>query len=184
LVGTVALVVFLRGINVGGHRSFRPAMFARELEHLGAINIGAAGTFVIRRRITRAKLRAELLRKLPFQADIVICKHQDIVRLLSRNPFAGYRLKPDMVRFVSVLSQRPRLTPSTPISMPSQGPWLVKILARENRFVVGLYRRHMKVIGYLGTLDRIFGVRVTTRNWHTLGAIARALDEDTVDGGL
>ena len=50
------------------------------------------------------------------------------------------------------------LAPTTPICMPSQGPWLVKILARENRFVVGLYRRHMKVIGYLGTLDRIFGV--------------------------
>ena len=41
---------------------------------------------------------------------------------------------------------------------------MVRILARENRFVVGLYRRHMKVIGHLGTLDRVFGVPVTTRN--------------------
>jgi uncharacterized protein (DUF1697 family) len=174
----VALVVFLRGVNVGGHRSFRPAMLARQLKHLGAINIGAAGTFVIRRRITQARLRAELTRRLPFEARIAICKHQDIVKLLSKNHFAGHRLRPDMVRFVSVLSQAPRLASTTPICMPSQGPWLVKILARENRFVVGLYRRHMKVIGYLGTLDRIFGVPVTTRNWNTLGAIARALDDD------
>ena len=174
----MALVVFLRGINVGGHRSFRPAMLARQLKHLGAINIGAAGTFVIRRRITQARLRAELTRRLPFEARIAICKHQDIVKVLSKNHFAGHRLRPDMVRFVSVLSQAPRLASTTPICMPSQGPWLVKILARENRFVVGLYRRHMKVIGYLGTLDRIFGVPVTTRNWNTLGAIARALDDD------
>ncbi|MBY0496071.1 MAG: DUF1697 domain-containing protein [Cyanobacteria bacterium] len=41
----MALVVFLRGVNVGGHRTFRPAALAKQLEHLGAINIGAAGTF-------------------------------------------------------------------------------------------------------------------------------------------
>jgi hypothetical protein len=41
----VALVVFLRGANVGGHRTFRPAVLARDLEHLDAVNIGAAGTF-------------------------------------------------------------------------------------------------------------------------------------------
>jgi uncharacterized protein (DUF1697 family) len=33
----------------------------------------------------------------------------------------------------------------------------------------------MKAIGYLGTLDRHFGVPVTTRNWNTMTAIARVL---------
>jgi hypothetical protein len=33
----------------------------------------------------------------------------------------------------------------------------------------------MKAIGYLGTLDRLFGVPVTTRNWNTIAAIARVL---------
>jgi hypothetical protein len=58
-----------------------------------------------------------------------------------------------------------------------QGKWLLKVLGREGRFVFGLYRRHMKVIGYLGKLDRIFGVRATTRNWNTIGAIAKILEE-------
>jgi len=44
----VALVVFLRGVNVGGHRTFRPSVLARELEHLDAVNIGAAGTFGVK----------------------------------------------------------------------------------------------------------------------------------------
>ena len=60
----MALVVFLRGVNVGGHRRFRPSTLAAELKHLGALNIGTAGTLVIRARITRAKLRAELTRRL------------------------------------------------------------------------------------------------------------------------
>jgi hypothetical protein len=38
-----------------------------------------------------------------------------------------------------------------------------------------MYRRHMKVIGLLGTLDRLYGVPVTTRNWNTIVAIARVL---------
>jgi uncharacterized protein (DUF1697 family) len=64
------------------------------------------------------------------------------------------------------------------MSFPSSGEWLLKILARDNRFVFGVYRRHMKVISYLGTLDRLFGVPVTTRNWNTITAIARVLGNE------
>jgi uncharacterized protein (DUF1697 family) len=63
------------------------------------------------------------------------------------------------------------------VSFPATGKWLLKILATDKRFVFGLYRREMKAIGYLGALDRVFGVPVTTRNWNTITAIAEALDE-------
>ena len=171
----MALVVLLRGVNVGGHRTFRPSTLAGELKHLDAVNIGAAGTFVIRQPVTRAQLRAELARRLPFDAEIMICEGREIVRLMSQNHFADYPLRPDIVRFVSVLSKAPGSTLSTPMSLPSTGKWLLKILARDNRFVFGVYRRHMKVIGYLGTFDRLFGVPVTTRNWNTITAIAKVL---------
>ena len=36
----------------------------------------------------------------------------------------------------------------------------------------------MKVIGYLGGFDRLFGVPVTTRNWTTMTAIAGLLGEE------
>ena len=173
----MALVVLLRGVNVGGHRTFRPTTLVEQLKHLDVINIGAAGTFVIRRPVTQAQLRSELTRRLPFDAEIMICQGRDILRLISRNHFANLPARPDIVRFVSVLSRRPRSVPPTPISLPSSGPWLLKIVARENRFVLGMYRRHMKVIGYLGTLDRLFGVPVTTRNWNTITAIAKVLSK-------
>jgi uncharacterized protein (DUF1697 family) len=173
----MALVVLLRGINVGGHRSFRPTTLAAGLKHLDAVNIGAAGTFVIRRPISGAKLRAELARKLPFVAEIVICQAREIVGMMSGDPFAGQPVRPDVVRFVSFLSRRPRSAPPLPLRLPSTGAWLLRILAREGRFVFGMYRRHMKVIGYLGALDRLFGAPVTTRNWNTITAIARALGQ-------
>jgi uncharacterized protein (DUF1697 family) len=174
----VALVVFLRGVNVGGHRTFRPTELAAALKHLGAVNIGAAGTLVLRQPMTQARARAEVARRLPFVADIVVCQGRDIASLISKDPFEGQSIGPGVVRFVSVLSQRPRLTPSTPMQFPSSGQWLMKILTRRKRFVFGMYRRHMKVIGFLGALDRIYGVPVTTRNWNTIAAIAKVLRND------
>ena len=176
----MALVVLLRGVNVGGHRTFRPTTLAAQLKHLDAVNIGAAGTFVIRKPVTQAQLRAELVSRLPFDTEIMICQGREIVRLTRQNPFADQPVRPDIVRFVSVLSKRPRSAPSTPMRFPSSGKWLLKILARDNRFVFGVYRRHMKVISYLGTFDRLFGVPVTTRNWNTIAAIAGVLG----DGGI
>ena len=175
----MALVVLLRGVNVGGHKTFRPSTVAGQLKHLDAVNVGAAGTFVIRRPVSRAQLRAELSRRLPFDTEIMICEGREIVRLMSHNHFADHPVRPDIVRFVSVLSQRPRSAPSMPICFPSSGRWLLKVLARDDRFVFGQYRRHMKAIGYLGTLDRIFGVPATTRNWNTITAISRVLGETT-----
>lgn len=172
----MALVVLVRGLNVGGHRTLRPTRVAAALKHLGAVNIGAAGTFVIQRRIGRARLRNEVARRLPFAAEVVICEGREIVRLLSRAFFARQPVRADVVRFVSVLSRRPRASPPLPLRLPPRGEWLLKVLARDGRFVVGVYRRRMKVIGYLGSLDRVFGVPLTTRNWNTLAAIAKVLD--------
>jgi hypothetical protein len=38
-----------------------------------------------------------------------------------------------------------------------------------------MYRWHMKTIGYLGQLDRLFGGAATTRNWNTIVSIVRIL---------
>jgi len=179
----VALVVLLRGVNVGGHRTFRPSVLAEQLIHLDAVNIGAAGTFVIRRAVSRAQLRSEFARRLPFDAEIMICDGREIVRLMSHDHFAGERARPDIVRFVTVLSQSPRSAPSLPMCFPARGQWLLKILGRDNQFVFGVYRRNMKAIGYLGALDRIFGGPATTRNWNTVLAIAKSLGEKGPERG-
>jgi len=171
----MALVVLLRGLNVGGHKTFRPTVLAEQLKHFDPVNIGAAGTFVIRQPVTQARLRAELARRLPFDTEVIICQGRQIVGMMSQNPFTLQAVGPNIVRFVSVLSRGPRSEPSMPLSFPPRGRWLLKILARESRFVFGLYRRHMKVISHLGTLDRLFGVPVTTRNWNTITAIAKVV---------
>jgi uncharacterized protein (DUF1697 family) len=173
----MALVVFLRGVNVGGHRTFRPSILAHELRAYDVVNVGAAGTFVVRKPGSRARFRAALLRKLPFEAEVALCDGRDLLRLERENPFGAEPSRPDVVRFVTILSKAGRVRASLPITLPPRGRWLVRVIAAQHRFVFGLYRRHMKTIGYLGQIDKLADVPVTTRNWNTIVAIVRILKD-------
>jgi uncharacterized protein (DUF1697 family) len=171
----MALVVFLRGVNVGGHRTFRPSILARELSRYDVVNVGAAGTLVVRKPGPRAKFRAALLRKLPFEAEIVLCEGRDLMRLETENPFGTQPSPPDVVRFVSILSKAGGVRVPLPVMFPADGEWLVRVIASNGQFVFGEYRRHMKTIGYLGQIDKLYRVAATTRNWNTILAILRIL---------
>ena len=171
----MALVVFLRGVNVGGHRTFRPSILARALSDYDVVNVGAAGTFVVRKPRSRATFRAALLRKLPFEAEVVLCDGRDLIGLETENPFGTEPSRPDVVRFVSILTKAGRVRASLPVTLPPRGAWLLRLIASQNRFVFGVYRRHMKTIGYLGQIDKLVGAPATTRNWNTIVAIVRIL---------
>jgi uncharacterized protein (DUF1697 family) len=179
----MALVVFLRGVNVGGHKRFRPSVLAQELSAYGVVNVGAAGTFVVRKPGNIAKFRAELLRKLAFDTDIYLCDGRDLTRLLQENPFGTEPARPDVTRFVSVLAEADAPRPTLPIALPEDSEWLVRLIASDRQFVFGEYRRHMKTIGYLGQVDKLFGAKVTTRNWNTITALARILDRREAASG-
>jgi uncharacterized protein (DUF1697 family) len=171
----MALVVFLRGVNVGGHRTFRPSVLARRLSAYDVVNVGAAGTFVVRKPGSRARFRAALLAKLPFEAEVVLCEGRDLLRLERENPFSAEASTADVVRFVSILAKPGGVRAALPVTFPSDGEWLVRVMAAEGQFVFGMYRRHMKTIGYLGQIDKLYGVPATTRNWNTIMALVRIL---------
>ena len=171
----MALIVFLRGVNVGGHRTFRPSIFARELSDYDVVNVGAAGTFIVRKPGSRAKFRTALLRNLPFDAEVVLCDGRDLIRLEADNPFGPEPSPPDVVRFVSILSKAGGVRPSLPVTFPPDGDWLVRVIASKGQFVFGVYRRHMKTITYLGQIDKLYRVPATTRNWNTMMTIVRIL---------
>jgi len=171
----MALIVFLRGINVGGHRAFRPSQLARELAMYDAVNVGAAGTLVIRKPGVRTKFLADLRHKVPFDATIAFCDSRDLIRLERDNPFAAEPTRSDVVQFVSILSKAGRRRVSLPIALPEGGEWLVRILGAKNRLVYGVYRRRMKTIGYLGQIDRLFAAPATTRSWTTILSVLRIL---------
>ena len=175
LLAAMSSVVFLRAVNVGGTNTCRPAMIAKQLSKFGVVNIGAVGTFVVREDVSESSLRAAIAKKLPFKSEIMICRAKQIVDLVSKDPFSRQPSGPDVTRFVSVLHKRPRALPSLPLSLPSDKEWLLKIIAIPDRFVLGVYRRQMKAISYLGKIEKILGVPATTRSWNTIEKVANIL---------
>lgn len=160
---------------MGGHRTFRPSIVAKSLAEFGVVNVGAAGTFVVRKPGSKARFRAALLRRLPFAAEIVMCEGRDLIRLEADHPFGNEELRPDIVRFVSILSRAGGLRAVLPVTIPPGGGWFVRVIASKQQFVFGVYRRHMKTIGYLGQVDKLFGVPATTRNWNSILRVVRIL---------
>jgi uncharacterized protein (DUF1697 family) len=173
----VRWVVFLRAVNVGGTNRCQPALIAKQLASFGVVNIGAVGTFVVRENVTESALRTAFIRKLPFTCGIMICPARDIIKLYSKDPFVQQPSGPDITRFVSVLAKRLRALPPLPLSLPSDDNWLLKIIAIQDRFVLGLYRRQMKAISYLGKIEKQLGVAATTRNWNTIQKVAQILND-------
>jgi uncharacterized protein (DUF1697 family) len=168
-------VVFLRAVNVGKANRCQPAVIASQLSKLGLINIGAVGTFVVREDVSESALRAAIARKLPFKCEIMICPARDIIKLASKEPFSEQPSGPNITRFVNVLARRLPSPPPLPLCLPSNDDWLLKIIAIDKRFVLGLYRRQMKAISYLTKIEKLLGVPATTRNWNTVLKVAKIL---------
>lgn len=165
-------VVFLRGVNVGGHRRFRPSLLAQRLARWQVTNVGAAGTFVVMRPVAAPALRGAIRRCLPFETTVVLCPLAQVQRLAASDPFAGFGSRRDVVQFVSVLESLPATRRALPRRLPDSGAWLVRILERRGRYVIGLHRRRMQAIAALGRFDKLLGTPATTRSWSTLRKIA------------
>src|SRR5881396_2611135 len=168
-------VVFLRGVNVGKANRCQPAVIASQLSKLRVIIIGAVGTFVVREAVSESALRSAIAKKLPFKCEIMICPARDLIKLTAKDPFLEQASGPNITRFVSVAAKRLNALPPLPLSLPSDDDWLLKIIAIQKRFVLGLYHRQMKAISYLGKIEKLLGVPATTRNWNTIKKVAAIL---------
>jgi uncharacterized protein (DUF1697 family) len=168
-------VVFFRAVNVGGHQKFQPGKLAKELEQFGIVNIGAAGTFVVRQDVSQTKLRDEILRRLPFKPELMICPARDVLALARGNWFADAPPGKDVGRFVSVLQKAPRAKPPLPIEQPGGEKWEVRVVAITGRFVLSLRRLGQTYSN--AVVEKHLGIHATTRNWNTIESIREVLEK-------
>jgi uncharacterized protein (DUF1697 family) len=171
----MASVVFFRAVNVGGHQKFQPAKLAKELAQYGVVNIGAAGTFVARENVSETKLREEILRRLPFKPELMICPARDLLALARGNWYADAPAGKDVGRFVSVLQKAPRVKPRLPIEQPTGAKWEVRVVAITGRFVLSVRRLGQTYSN--AVVEKHLGVPATTRGWNTIETIRDILEE-------
>jgi uncharacterized protein (DUF1697 family) len=173
----VSQVVFLRAANVGGRNVFRPAQLAAALAPLDVLNVGAAGTFVVRGRATPAAIRRAILARLPFEPEIVVLPAARVVALVKSQPFRGVALSKNVRGWVAALCRRPVLRPSLPVAAPAGRAWSVRFDRLENGFALGLWQRRPKGFVFPNqVVERAVGVPATTRWWETLLRVADLLE--------
>lgn len=175
----MAWVIFLRAINVGGGNLCKPAQLAKSLQPLDIVNIGAVGTFVVRNDVAestiRKKFAAQLAKSFRIKCEIMIVPARDLIKVASNDPFRGERAGPEITRFMSVLHERPRKIPTLPLYLPSPDNCLLKIVSIQRQFVIGVYRREMKAISYLGKIEKILDAPGTVRSWNTIEKVLAVL---------
>jgi uncharacterized protein (DUF1697 family) len=171
--GKDALVVFLRGVNVGGNKTFRPAEIARAL---GAVNLGAAGTFVLHAGGAEAAVRKSILKALAFDCEVIVCRGGDVLELARRAEKDAPPYGKDLKTMVTVLAAKPKSKPRLPFSAPEGKDWQVQVTSVDGPFVTSVWRRTEGRFIYPNeVVEKLLGVPGTTRGWSTIGAIAKAL---------
>jgi hypothetical protein len=179
-----SLVVFVRGANVGGHNVFRPKLFAATLAHLGVVNVGAAGTFVVHGARSERHCRREFLAGLPIEADLMIVTGEELLVLLAYKPVGG-RAKGGsgkVRRCVSVLAGPPAGDVKIPHRLGVARRWSVRITAVHGRFALSTWE--WLAPGFIdpNVVERHLGVRATTRSWGTIERVCALLSQTQRDG--
>jgi uncharacterized protein (DUF1697 family) len=172
----MSCVVFLRGVNVGKHHRFQPSILAKELHGLEVVNVGAAGTFVVRTKIPAARLRAQILERLSFTPEIMIYPAHDIVQLVPPALSAEESTAGNVRIFVTATAKAPAVPANLPLFAPEKALWEVKIVRISGSLVLSLSRPVRKQSLYPNdVIERNLGVAGTTRSWNTIEKILKIL---------
>jgi hypothetical protein len=168
----VALVVFLRGVNLGRHGRFLPAQLARDLAF--EPNIGATGTFVVRAPVARTTvLRDPPMPRLRIR--LIIVKGRSC-RICARQPFGRHR-PAQRTALCGDHAQTSSQGPDLPLIVPPNDDWQVKVVTVAGQLVASVWRHEPGMPRPLypnAVIEKQFGV-ATTRNWNTVSTICKIL---------
>lgn len=173
----MALVVLLRGANLGKRR-FSPKALAEALADLSLVNIGAAGTFVVPKRVAEKTLRERVQAELPWEdAEMVILKEAELREALA----AGEKLKvPEGAKkFGVALPKAPPSGLRLPLeALAKDGAWGLRYEAVAGRVALGVRRRYDQAGTYsTKEVDAALGSdRGTMRDWPTWEKIGKAVE--------
>lgn len=173
----MAHVVFLRAGNVGGKNVFRPAQLALALAHLDVVNVGAAGTFLVRAKAPASSIRREILAQLKFQPELAVIPAGEILDVIRTNPFSGVAFSKDQRGWAAVLCGKPKTLPALPLTVPAGRLWSVRFDRVEGPFALGLsHRRPGGFVFPNQVVEKALGIKATTRWWETIERVAKLIE--------
>ncbi len=176
----IAYAAFLRGINVGGHRSVKMDKLKKVFESLGFMNVKtllASGNVVFQApsmsaSVLNKQIEEKLKKTFGFEIGVLSRTIRELQRLDEAKPFAGIKVTPQTRLFVTFLTEKPAGSLKTPYVSPGGNFKILRASKCEVCSVLTItdVRRGMQ---FMAVLDKEFGRKITTRSWST---IIRILD--------
>jgi uncharacterized protein (DUF1697 family) len=170
----ISYVAFLRGINVGGHKTISMQALSELLASIGFKNITTilnSGNVVFEFKEKSPADIAKIIEKaiaieFGFDVAIQIRKLQEIKKIVESNPFKKYMPSKDTHWYVTVLNDFKG-------KLPVATSEACKIVSIENDMLFTVMDRTKgQSTDLMAFIDKTFGKNVTTRNWNTLVKIA------------
>ena len=170
----ISYVAFLRGINVGGHKTISMKALSELLVSIGFKNITTilnSGNVVFEFKEKSPADIAKIIEKaieteFGFEVGVQIRTLQEIKKIVESNPFKAYKPSDDTHWYVTFLNDYKG-------KLPASTSDAYKFISVKNDTLFGIvYRNKGKSTDVMIALDKTFGKKVTTRNWNTLVKIA------------
>jgi uncharacterized protein (DUF1697 family) len=174
-------VVFLRGVNVGGHNLVKTSDICKRLASLGFANVAGykqSGNIIFETEDTdsagiAAGIRQELHGLLGKEIDVFLRTMTQVREMVRLDPFHDAK-SGDVKMFVTFLPVEPQEVPELPIKS-SDGDAEIILVRGGEAFGLG-YLRDGRYGASYGTIEKTLGATATTRNWNTVKGIAALPD--------
>ena len=170
-------VAFLRGVNVGGvivKMTDAKALF-ESLGFTNVVTIIASGNIIFdaekgtEESITR-KIEAGLHKKYKREIAVMLRSIEDLRSIEKLRPFQGIEVKPSTRLYVTFLYE-----PSRGVHIPDPDPFfkIVRIKGMDVFSVVEVSET-AGTVESMAKLVKIFGTKISMRNWNTVQKILKA----------
>lgn len=168
-------VAFLRGINVGGHKSVKMDELKKTFDSMEFKNVKtvlASGNVIFETPKTAtntlSKKIAEKLREtFGFEIGVIIRTIEELHHISNSDPFKGIKVTPQTRLYITFLSEKSKSSLKIPYESLDKNYKILKLSANEICSVLTI-TPISKTVGLMDILEKEFGKKVTTRNWNTI----------------
>lgn len=174
-------VAFLRGINVGGHHKVPMKELSSFMQLLGFSNIETllnTGNIVFEsanKNIHEIEtlLESRLAEKFEFSIPVIVRGAEQIQKLQEHNPFSTIEITKDIRLYVTFLKEKSIGEVELPWKSEDQSFTILEVFDGAVISVLDLSKN--KTPKGMDDLEKIFGKKITTRNWNTVLKVANKL---------
>ena len=173
-----AIVAFLRGVNVGGHKKIAMAALKSAFESMGFRNVRtvlASGNVLFEApdKDPRMDLKVGrgLEQALGFPVKVVLRSVRELRTMVDSDPFKGIPSGPDIKLYVTFFAQRTPGRSRLRVPASAKGVRIIRVTQGEIFSAVKL-SPGVGTPDLMAFLERAIGSEVTTRNWQTVIRLA------------